>query len=95
MGKLAQLKSLFTHIRPDAVESILDSYFASFWEEVTAAGDETPDVADMTPEEKMILLMRFISQDGADGEVVRDLFFNLVANNGGEGWVKQIAELAE
>jgi len=95
MGKLAQLKSLFTHIRPDAMESILDSYFASFWEEVTAAGDETPDVADMTPEEKMILLMRFISQDGADGEVVRDLFFNLVANNGGEGWIKRVAELAE
>jgi len=95
MGKLAQLKSLFHHIRPDAMESILDSYFASFWEEVTAAGDETPDVADMTPEEKIILMMSFIAQDGPDGEVVRALFFNLHRDYWPGAWIKRVAELTE
>lgn len=95
MGHQSQLASLLSHIRPDAMESILDSYFDAFWEDLLIDDESLKNVADMPPAEKIILFASFISQDGPDGEMIRDIFFNLVANNGGDDWVKRVAEIAE
>ena len=92
MGNLSQLRSLLNHIRPDAMESILDSYFDAFWEELSPE-IAVASVADMTTEERIIMMMSFIATDGPNGEMIRDIFYNLVANNGGTDWIKRVVEL--
>jgi hypothetical protein len=84
MGQPSRYTTLISSMAPDALCSALTAMFdnrllADDWDKLTPAG-------------RMTELAMFLTQDGLEGDVVRDLFHTLAANVGAGDWIKTIIE---